>query len=395
LAEHEFEREFADAKRAALRGQMRKPDADKGALRQEFIEAERPIPVERRYITNDPTTEKLGELLNQNPRGLLLFRDELTGWLRSLDREGREQDRTFFLETWNGNNSYTSDRIGRGTTHAHSLTVSILGGIQPSRLQPYIRDAINGTGGDDGLIQRFQLLVYPDIGRAWRNVDRPPDAEAWARVQALFAALDTLDNENCIGAQSHTADNGVEYGYLHFDDEGQRFFDCWREDLELSLRGGSFEHPALEDHLSKYRKLMPALALIFHLLDRLSGATQAAVVSLDAARRAAAWCTFLEAHARRVYGLAINADVTRAKILLQHLQQGDLPDEFTARDVYMKHWAGLATSREVIEPLTILEDHGWLRSFVITGGETGGRPTAHYLVHPSLRREQAAHREAA
>lgn len=52
-----------------------------------------PIPDEEepclcRYIVNDPTVEKLGELLNQNPHGLLLFRDELTGWLRTLERDG-------------------------------------------------------------------------------------------------------------------------------------------------------------------------------------------------------------------------------------------------------------------------------------------------------------------
>jgi putative DNA primase/helicase len=31
-------------------------------------------PVEQRYLVNDTTVEKLGELLNQNPNGLLLFR---------------------------------------------------------------------------------------------------------------------------------------------------------------------------------------------------------------------------------------------------------------------------------------------------------------------------------
>src|SRR4029453_7681695 len=72
-------------------------------------------PVQTRYIVNDPTVEKLGELLNENPNGLLLFRDELTGWLRMLDRDGHESDRSFYLEAWNGTNSYTYDRIGRGT----------------------------------------------------------------------------------------------------------------------------------------------------------------------------------------------------------------------------------------------------------------------------------------
>lgn len=33
----------------------------------------------KRYLTNDTTVEKMHELLSQNPRGLLLFRDELVG----------------------------------------------------------------------------------------------------------------------------------------------------------------------------------------------------------------------------------------------------------------------------------------------------------------------------
>ena len=47
---------------------------------------------------NDPTVEKLRELLKDNPRGLLLIRDELSGLLRSFDKQGREGDREFYLE---------------------------------------------------------------------------------------------------------------------------------------------------------------------------------------------------------------------------------------------------------------------------------------------------------
>jgi len=38
----------------------------------------------RRFKVNDATVEKLGELLAENPNGLLMFRDELVGWLRAL-----------------------------------------------------------------------------------------------------------------------------------------------------------------------------------------------------------------------------------------------------------------------------------------------------------------------
>ena len=58
--------------------------------------------------------------------------------------------------------------------------------------------------------------------------------------------------------------------------------------------------------------------------------------------------------------------------------------EFTARDVYSKHWAGLATAKDVAEPLAILEDYGWLRTFALNSAATGGRPTVRYLAHPTL-----------
>ena len=69
-------------------------------------------PILRRYKTNDSTIEKLGELLRENPFGLLMLRDELVGLVASWEREGREGDRAFFLEGWNGNGSFDTDRIG-------------------------------------------------------------------------------------------------------------------------------------------------------------------------------------------------------------------------------------------------------------------------------------------
>jgi hypothetical protein len=65
-------------------------------------EAEPDKPRRKRYLTNDPTIEKLGEILRDNPIGVLLYRDELLGFLRAMERDGREQDRSFYLEAWDG-----------------------------------------------------------------------------------------------------------------------------------------------------------------------------------------------------------------------------------------------------------------------------------------------------
>ncbi len=104
-------------------------------LAREIIKDGGKEPQRRRYLTNDATVEKIGELLAANPRGLLIFRDELTGWLSSLDREGREGTRAFFLEAWNGTGRFTYDRIKRGTIDIEAACLSMLG---VSSLDPWV-----------------------------------------------------------------------------------------------------------------------------------------------------------------------------------------------------------------------------------------------------------------
>lgn len=70
-------------------------------------------PTLTRYKVSDTTIEKMHEILSQNPRGVLVFRDELMDFLESWEKKGHELDRCFYLEAWDGDKSYTIDRIGR------------------------------------------------------------------------------------------------------------------------------------------------------------------------------------------------------------------------------------------------------------------------------------------
>jgi hypothetical protein len=62
------------------------------------------------------------------------------------------------------------DRIGRGTIHVEACCMSMLGGIQPGRLRSYLVDALQDGPSNDGLIQRFQLLVWPDTPADWNSM---------------------------------------------------------------------------------------------------------------------------------------------------------------------------------------------------------------------------------
>ncbi len=204
-------------------------------------------PRQTRVIMNDATFEAMHQTMSENPAGILVIRDELTGWLSQLDKQGREGERSFCLQAWNGDTGHTIDRIGRGTIHVDACCMSMLGGIQPSRLRSYLVDALRDGPSNDGLIQRFQLLVWPDTTPDWKYVDRMPNADLELQAALVFRKLVELDPGSPVR--------------FRFAPEAQELFTDWLSELEKRIRGEDL-HPALVMHLSKYRKLMPALALL-------------------------------------------------------------------------------------------------------------------------------------
>lgn len=320
-------------------------------------------PTEPRLVVNDPTVEKLGELLRANPNGLTLFRDELSGWLATLDREGHESDRSFWLEAWNGSNPFTVDRIGRGTIRIPACAICILGGMQPGKLAAYVRGAVQGGFGDDGLMQRFQLAVFPDLPASWQYVDRSSNREADTSAWQAFQRLHTL-TPDAVGAEYR---EGADVPFLRFDDEAQDDLIEWQTQLMHRLRSGS-ESAWMESHLSKYRALAGRLALVLHLADNGSGPIPARTLA-----KALDWCEYLECHARRIYAPAGDDGLTAAHLILK--RRAELGDRFTARDVQRKCWAGLNDHDDIGEGLELLTDHRHLLAITESGI---GRPSTIY-----------------
>jgi len=321
-------------------------------------------PVLRRLLANDPTVEALHAILSENPAGVLLVRDELSGWLAILDKPGREGERQFYLESWNGDKPFTIDRIGRGSIHVDNLCLSVLGGIQPGRLRQYLVDAVRDGPGNDGLFQRLQLVVWPDFPKNWTLIDRPPNRAAAECVARVYERLAELSPDEPLA--------------FRFADGAQELFYAWWPELERKIRAGDL-HPAFVAHVAKYRSLMPSLALIFELADA-EGLTEPHEVSLAHAAQAAAWCDYLETHARRVYGCLVLPELHAARELADKIIRGKLAAEFSTRDVYLKGWSGLSEPESARAALRVLEDSGWVRPAVAEVGE--GRPPERWKINP-------------
>jgi hypothetical protein len=150
--------------------------------------------------------------------------------------------------------------------------------------------------------------------------------------------------------------------------------------------------------LSKYRSLMPSLALLFELADRVgfvgfegsSLANAENFVSLDHTRQAAAFCEYLETHANRVYSCITTPQLRAARELAQHIEKRHIRnkdgdhDWFAARDVYLKGWSGLDSPEAVKQAVDVLQDAGWVRELSGESRPLGGRPSNRFEVNPGV-----------
>jgi putative DNA primase/helicase len=362
----EYERDVAahEIRKSAWKARATQ-SAKKGGSFDRFEEEQPERPPQERFIINDATIEKLHAILEENPQGILYLRDELVGWLATLDSEGRERERPFFLEAWNGDSGYTIDRIGRGSVRVDSLCISLFGGLQPAKLQAYLLDAVSGGTNDDGLAQRLQVLVWPDTSPDWEDIDRLPDTGAEQAVDAVMNSIVKI--------------SPAEPLRFRFAAEAQELFSAWRKELEVRLRAGNLS-PAMESHLAKYRSLMPSLAVILHMAD---GDTRPEIPLLQA-QRAADWCTYLESHARRAYACVASHSRMAVASLGEKIRAGALGVQFSLRDVYRNCWEGLDTPESARTAVEQLEEAGWVRKPATAVRGRGGRPSERFDVHPGV-----------
>lgn len=365
------EKVAAEIIKKALKAEMEGRAAPKKATIPDLTPPEKPA--RKRFLVTDATYEKAGEIMADNPDGITILRDELSGFLRPLSKEENAPARAFWLESWTGTGHYTFDRIGRGTI-AVQCCASVFGAIQPGKLSSYLRAAIEGGDGDDGMMQRFGVIVYPDISSDWKDVDRWPDRHARTEYSEIFERLATIEAAS-VGAAVEEFD---QIPSLRLSREALLQFRDWRSGtLEPMLRGGDL-HPALESHFGKYRTLVPVLALIFHLIDCEEGGP----VSGMAMARSLAWSDYLSAHARRVYGSVTLAERTGARVIWKRLKSGALTSPFAVRDIQQKGWTGLGDAEAVRAALEVLLNHNLVFSETIPASKTGGRPAERFAIHP-------------
>ncbi len=352
------------------------------------------IPIPRRHMVGNITMEKLGEIENQNNNGVLQFRDELSGFLASLEKDSEQEQRAFYLSGFNGTGSEMVDRIGRGSLFIENHCLSVMGGIQPDKLEMYLEQTMRGLG-NDGLMQRFQMMVYPDPLPRSKEKDIAVNKESRDAVYELFIAADGLFEDKLVSYGANESNEYYKRPYFRFADDAYKVFMDWYDALQA--KADDTEHEVIAQHLLKYGRLIPALALIFHLVDCIEVGSRLGGVSLNALKAAIAWGDMLETHMLRVYSCItdnshLKASLLSNKILAMLKKPSDRTDKtdwishgFTARSLKRKNWKGLTDDNAVQTALDVLIEYDWLDYKEVKSTAQGGRPTERYWINPKLK----------
>jgi len=213
--------------------------------KKERVEEDPPEkPTRPRTWMSDVTVEAVAERLHENPRGILLIQDEMSGWMAGFNQYkpgGKGNDRQHYLSWWS-NESDARDRRGQDVMSIKSPFVTICGGIQPARLG----DLVDSRG--DGFSDRF-LIAYPPphISESRKvRISREAKEKYHQLIGQLYGRFTSMGNEPEV---------------LEFSEEAGDLY------IEYSNRLGDFQRysgldPGPSDAISKLKEYLGRIALI-------------------------------------------------------------------------------------------------------------------------------------
>ena len=237
----------------------------------------------RRTWTSDTTVERFVEILRDHPRGLLIYTDELTGFVRSMNQYKKGGgDREFYLSCWSGS-PYTIDRKQTGpdnkkvSIHVARPFVSFVGCIPPAMLGRLTL----GESLEDGFLQRI-LFTEPEAVPV-RLMKEGIDSRAIAAYAHLVADLLALDGQ--------AGDPRI----LDLTPEAWDLYQSWH-DSHCEYSESRTVSDALKGFYSKHRAYCLRLALIHAV----SSDTDAYQISSESVRAAIAQIEYFKEQSAKV-----------------------------------------------------------------------------------------------
>jgi hypothetical protein len=342
----------------------------------EAAKAGRPVPskpigasfdepfVPGQLVVADATMEALADVVAGNPRGVILWRDELAAWLANLGRYANGgSDRAHWLEAWSAAGVTVNRRSRAQPLHLPKFPVSIVGTIQPDR----IADVLNSS--DDGMAARF-LYAWPEAPGYTSLMDRriPRDDDALGMLQYIA---------RCAGSVTAPL-------ILAFERTAVVAFDQFMRDLHGETRDAD----GLEaGWLGKGPGTVARLAAILTLLDWSavgSGRTAPTRVAHHTVNDAAAlWRGYFRPHALAVFNQAGNTDRDRDARRVIRWLRATCAREVGREQIRTEALSYSVDAEGADRVIARLEAGGILRLAAVA--KVRHRPAKRWQVNPALR----------
>jgi hypothetical protein len=295
----QYDAELAEFKRVNAE---REAAAKSKRSKQNFTQPEGE-PIAKRVFVSDTTVEALVHVLKDNPRGVLLCRDEMAAWFGGLDRYAKTVggDEAAYLSMFDGG----CVNVDRRTSDPRRLYVpaafvSICGTIQPGVLSR----AISPGRRESGLLARFLLACPPRVSRDWS--ENEVSEELCRRMQQLFDRLFEL-------AVVHNGAEEPRDSVVEMSPEAKQVFVDFhnRQSERTEEKRGD-----LAAAFSKLTETAGRLALIFHCVRNADGGSppvlQLSQESMESGVRLAEW---LGLETERVYRILSGASPNTQRLV--------------------------------------------------------------------------------
>ncbi len=375
----EVERLKEDRKRALA---LRKARQDTGPP-----PPDEPTPTLRRIAVGDSTCEAMAGIRAENPRGIIMIRDELTAWVASLNQYkagGKGSDRQFFLSAWSGA-AVTVDRkshLEKGPIHITHPFLSVIGAMTPEMLC----ELADAKDRDDGFIDRLLFALPDPVQVRWNPKAVPAEPlEDWGRtVRYLWNRPMTFD------------DRGKPRPFfVRFTPPALSAYAAWFDDHCEEAEELDFPRH-LDGAWSKMRAYCARLALILDQLHRAYDPTsedRPLDVGTRSAEGAIRLIDYFKDHCRRVRSLMRGAadDNPDARAILRWAERGgrDTFSESDARHNFPSRFGDRGPDLD--KALDWLKARSYIRPSPDQGVKGVGRPKSKlYQLNPKVLGHMAA-----
>jgi uncharacterized protein DUF3987 len=299
-------------------------------------------PTMTQLLTVDATVEALASVLHTNPRGVLMERDELTGWVLSMNqyKGGKGSDRQMWLSFWNGA-SVVINRKGRPDPLVLSRPfICVTGGLTPDCLD----DLVAVRGREDGFLPRI-LLAYPDpvpLSYTHATVASATQHDYQKLIERLLAL--GREDPGRVTVSTFTA-------------QGRAALITFLN--ELYARRNSIECPvSLQHTIAKLEAYTGRLALVLQLCRQVVGESRTDNIEPESVSGAAQLVRYFLSHAERIYPrLHTTAQDKQVEAAVSWIKTHG--STTTAREVLTYKVAGVKSASEAKALLGRLEDRGF------------------------------------